>query len=141
MVKTRCFQCRGCGFSPWSGNQDPTCHMAKKWMYGSHTLAHIIRKPGQPEISQLQAGSDGCPGSINLGFSWLCHPRCISLVLKMAASASQGHKIPCSHPARESTSLVVQGLTLSTQYRGPGFNPWSGNYAPHATTKDPTSNN
>ena len=24
MVKTPCFQCRGCRFDPWSGNSDPT---------------------------------------------------------------------------------------------------------------------
>ena len=27
----------------------------------------------------------------------------------------------------------------SSQCRGPRFNPWSGNYIPHATTKDPTT--
>ena len=26
--------------------------------------------------------------------------------------------------------------TLYSQCRGPGFNPWSGNYVPHTTTKD-----
>ena len=26
VVKTLCFQCRGCGFHPWLGNQDSTCH-------------------------------------------------------------------------------------------------------------------
>ena len=25
MVKTLCFQCRGCGFDPRLGNEDPTC--------------------------------------------------------------------------------------------------------------------
>ena len=29
VVKTLCFHCRGCGFDPCSGNQDPTCHVAK----------------------------------------------------------------------------------------------------------------
>ena len=28
--KTPCFHCRRHGFHPWSGNKDPTCHMAKK---------------------------------------------------------------------------------------------------------------
>ena len=32
-------------------------------------------------------------------------------------------------------SLVVQWLRLHPQCRGPGFNPWSGNWIPHATTK------
>ena len=32
------------------------------------------------------------------------------------------------------TSLVVQWLTPSSQYRGPRFNPWSGNRIPHAAT-------
>ena len=30
VAKTMCFQCRGCRFDAWSGNWDPTCHMAKK---------------------------------------------------------------------------------------------------------------
>ena len=30
VVKTPCFQCRGRGFDPWSGNSDPTCGTAKK---------------------------------------------------------------------------------------------------------------
>ena len=25
MVQTPCCQCKGCGFNPWSGNQDLTC--------------------------------------------------------------------------------------------------------------------
>ena len=25
MVKTLCCRCRGCGFHPWSGNEDPIC--------------------------------------------------------------------------------------------------------------------
>ena len=29
VVKTLCFHCRGCGFDPCSGNQDPTCHVAE----------------------------------------------------------------------------------------------------------------
>ena len=29
MVKTLCFHCRWHGFDPWSGNQDPTCHVAQ----------------------------------------------------------------------------------------------------------------
>ena len=28
--------------------------------------------------------------------------------------------------------------TLRSQHRGPRFDPWSGNYIPHAATKDPT---
>ena len=43
MVKTLHVQCRGCGFDPWSGNQDPTCRVARpkkqkqKWLTpGSH---------------------------------------------------------------------------------------------------------
>ena len=32
------------------------------------------------------------------------------------------------------TSLVGQWLTPSSQCRGPGFNPWSGNWIPHAAT-------
>ena len=28
VVKTLCFHCRGCGFDPCSGNQDPTCLVA-----------------------------------------------------------------------------------------------------------------
>ena len=28
VVKTPCSQCRGHGFDPWSGNEDPTCHTA-----------------------------------------------------------------------------------------------------------------
>ena len=28
VIKTPCFQFRGCEFDPWSGNQDPTCHNA-----------------------------------------------------------------------------------------------------------------
>ena len=28
VVRTPCFQCRGCGFDPWSGNKDPTCRAA-----------------------------------------------------------------------------------------------------------------
>ena len=35
----------------------------------------------------------------------------------------------------EGTSLVVQGLTLYSHCRRLGFNPWSGNYIPNATTK------
>ena len=43
------------------------------------------------------------------------------------------------------TSLVIQWLSLSSQNRGPGFDPWSGNLIPHASierflhavTKDP----
>ena len=27
VVKSPVFQCRGCGFNPWSGNSDPTCHV------------------------------------------------------------------------------------------------------------------
>ena len=33
------------------------------------------------------------------------------------------------------TSLVVQGLRLGSQCRGPGFDPWSGNQIPHAATE------
>ena len=29
VVKTLCCHCRGCGFDPCSGNQDPTCHVAQ----------------------------------------------------------------------------------------------------------------
>ena len=37
------------------------------------------------------------------------------------------------------TSLLVQWLRLWAPNRsGPGFNPWSGNWIPHATTKRPT---
>ena len=28
VFKTVHFQCKGCGFDPWLGNQDPTCHAA-----------------------------------------------------------------------------------------------------------------
>ena len=28
VVKTLCFQCRGCGFDPRLGNEDPTCFSA-----------------------------------------------------------------------------------------------------------------
>ena len=28
--------------------------------------------------------------------------------------------------------------TWCSYYRGPGFDPWSGNWIPHAITKDPT---
>ena len=30
MVKTACFQCRGLGFSPWSGTFHMLCGVAKK---------------------------------------------------------------------------------------------------------------
>ena len=36
-VKIPCYQCRGLGFHPWSGNYDPTCHVAwppRKWKIG-----------------------------------------------------------------------------------------------------------
>lgn len=92
-------------------------------------LARITPMTGQPEISQLQAGSDGSPGSIPLGFSWLCNPPCISLVLKMAARASQGHKIPCSHPARESTFSHVLSHGSKLYPTGPNWprpaHPWT----------------
>ena len=29
-------QCRGCGFDPWSGNEDPTCHVV--WPKGKEKL-------------------------------------------------------------------------------------------------------
>ena len=29
VVRTLCLQCRGCGFDPRSGNQDPTCFMVR----------------------------------------------------------------------------------------------------------------
>ena len=32
-------------------------------------------------------------------------------------------------------SLVAQWLRLYTQYRGPGFKPWSGNQIPPAATE------
>ena len=36
------------------------------------------------------------------------------------------------------TSLVVQWLRLRIlNAGGPGFDPWSGNWIPHATAKDP----
>ena len=28
VVKTPCFHCRGHGFDPWLGKQDPTCHVS-----------------------------------------------------------------------------------------------------------------
>ena len=30
VVKMLCFQCRGCWFKPQLGNEDPTCHKAKR---------------------------------------------------------------------------------------------------------------
>ena len=32
---------------------------------------------------------------------------------------------------------MVQWLRLSSQSKGPGFDPWTGNHIPQATTKDP----
>ena len=29
VVKIPCFQCRGLGFNPWPGNEDPTCHVVR----------------------------------------------------------------------------------------------------------------
>ena len=29
MVKTLWFHCRECGFDPWSGNYDPSCHAVR----------------------------------------------------------------------------------------------------------------
>ena len=36
---------------------------------------------------------------------------------------------------KKGTSLVVQGLRLCSQCRGPRFDPWLGNWIPHAATK------
>lgn len=72
-------------------------------------LAHLTPITGQPEVSQLQAGSDGNPGPIPLGFSWLCDAWSISLVLKLAA-----RETPSLHPARESifSRIVARGRKL-----------------------------
>ena len=35
-------QCRGCGFDPWLGNEDPTCHMV--WPKGKEKLREKKKK-------------------------------------------------------------------------------------------------
>ena len=43
VVRTLCFQCRGPGFDPWSGNLDPTSHMAQPNTH-THTHTHTHTK-------------------------------------------------------------------------------------------------
>ena len=39
MVRTLHFHCRGHGFDPWSGNEDPACHTAKKQKHNKYLNA------------------------------------------------------------------------------------------------------
>ena len=44
VVKTFAIQCRGCGFDPWSGSQDPTCLAANNQdIKQSHIIINSIR--------------------------------------------------------------------------------------------------
>ena len=51
LVTTQHSQCRGPGFHPWSGNWDPSCHLALKklktegvqyWVRGSQVLLSFL---------------------------------------------------------------------------------------------------
>ena len=47
VAKTPHLQCRGCGFDPWSGKQDPTCHTV--WQEKKKKKAR-----SSDEVSELQ---------------------------------------------------------------------------------------
>ena len=40
-----CFQCRGCRFSPWSRNKDPTCPCCVTWPKKEQNKFFLSRKP------------------------------------------------------------------------------------------------
>ena len=45
VVKTLCFQCRGCRFSPSSRNKDPTCPCCVTWPQKEQNKFFLSRKP------------------------------------------------------------------------------------------------
>ena len=49
MVKISCFQCRGCGFHPWSGKLDPTCCVAQP------KSEKKKKKKGVPDLTEMEA--------------------------------------------------------------------------------------
>ena len=49
VVKTPCFQCRGCGFNTWLGNKDPTCH-------GVWTKKDFLKKEKKMKASTYNLG-------------------------------------------------------------------------------------
>ena len=59
VVKTLCFHFRGCRFDPWSGNQDPMCH--------------VVQPKGKKQKETNKQTCQGCSPSLILGglLSWL----------------------------------------------------------------------
>ena len=55
VVKTPCFQRRGCGFEHWLGNYDPM------W-YSMHPNTQTNRNKGQEQTSQVARDTRGSPG-------------------------------------------------------------------------------
>ena len=55
VVKTLCFHCQGPWFSPWSENQDPTCHMA--WPKIRSREGEINLHKNSPQFVRYDAGS------------------------------------------------------------------------------------
>ena len=69
MIKTLCFQCRGCRFDPCSGNQDPTCHREQPKNY--KTEMKTTKKDSCP-------GQHSAPAPLTLRQDyycvvWTCH--------------------------------------------------------------------
>ena len=51
MVKTLHFHCRGQGFDPWSGNEDPACHaVGQKKKTTKKTRLSIVLGHGGPAV-------------------------------------------------------------------------------------------
>ena len=49
MVKTPHLKCRGCGFDPWSGNKNPTCHTVGPKKKPKETISKVKRQPSEWE--------------------------------------------------------------------------------------------
>ena len=57
-VKTPCFQCRGCWFDPWSGNQDPTC--CPRWQKKKKCQGEMMLCPHTEWATSYQGQNYGC---------------------------------------------------------------------------------
>ena len=57
VIKTLCFHCRGHGFKPWSGNQDPaSCPLWPKYIYicRASLMAQMVKKLSAVQETRLQ---------------------------------------------------------------------------------------
>ena len=133
------------------GGKNPTCLALEVfWVWwkcrnedtpGGEYLPNTLPRGQSLLLPQM---STACPVTCKV----TCYLKASGKVVLWGLRAPSSHQISLADMTASLFSLPFLGLlsdpgakTPSSQHRGPGFDLWSGNWIPHATTKYPTSRN